>query len=403
MSGRDKGGTLVISGASGGGQPPNRRPDKNTGHYAPDVGPFQPLTGIKMAKPEPTRRMPPVQAPDPQLPQVRPRSQSAPTLLQPPPFVAALDGRSESGAVVANVRDRGTRRQLESMMNITDRGAQGGARRMGASPRSDAQGNILGVTPNSMSGVSPNAPTHLYGHGGFAGNGIENPQPVFGNQSPSQLAQTLVRGGLPQNYRGVMYANGCNTGRLGPLSFAFELSRSLGAQQRFPTIRANRGNAHHFQDGTTGVLPPSREEDHAEQSGAVAQQTVDLTMESLRANPQRQQQIQQQLRQLTQQSQRIEHEFYQRDPSVFVEFPPMRPMQGRRQSFSGDIQSLLQPMPAPRRRNSISSQQEVQGLAAPQAPPVQALFANQGVMPSGRPRSKSVGDQGGLQVPKPKE
>lgn len=401
--GSRSGGTLVMSGASGGGQPPDRRPDKFTGHYAPDAGPFKPLTGIKMAPPGPIRRPMP-QPQDAELPRGRPRSNSAPPALFPEPYVAALDGQSVFGPAVLAIQDGRMRREMQSSMSITDRGALGGSRRMGAAPRVNAQGSPLGITPDSLSGIRLDAPIHLYGHGGFTGTGPHDPQPVFGTHSPQQLSQELLRGGLPPNYRGTLYANGCNTGTLGPSGFAVALSRELSSQGRFPTIRANRGTAHHFQDGTTGVLPLHREEEHATRTGAVAQETVNLTMESLSPNvtPQRQGEIQQRIQALGQQSRQLEHQFYQRDPSVFVEFPPIRPAPlGRRQSFSGDINSLFQPLPGPRRRNSIGSLQELGGMAPPQ-PPLEALFANQGTVQGGRPRSKSVGDQGGIQIPKSK-
>lgn len=404
MSSPRSGGTLVMSGASGGQPPDDRRPDKFTGHYAPDVGPFKPLTGIKMAKPGPVRRLPPVQAPDQAQPQQRPRSNSAPPALFPEPYVAALDGRSVVGPTLPHIPQE-HRRAVQQSMSITDRGALGGMRRMGAPRRLDANGQVLGITPDSLSGIAPDAPIHLYGHGGFVGPGPHDPQPMFGNLSPQQLTDELIRGGLPSNYRGTMYANGCQTGTLGPCSFAVELSRNLSSQGRNATIRANRGAGHHFPDGTTGVMPPHREEEHARQSGLVATEMVDLVNESLSPNatPQRQQQITQRQQQLMRESGRIENEFYQRDPSVFVEFPPIRPAPlGRRQSFSGDIQSILQPMPPARRRNSIGSLQELGPAPPPPQPPVQALFANQGVI-QGRPRSKSIGDQPGIQIPPKKD
>ncbi len=405
MSSPRSGGTLVMSGASGGGQPPDdRRPDKFTGHYAPDVGPFKPLTGIKMAKPGPVRRLPPVQAPDQAQPQQRPRSNSAPPALFPEPYVAALDGRSVVGPTLPHI-PQAFQGEVQRMMDITDRGALSGMRRIGAPRRLDANRGVLGITPDSLSGISPDAPIHLYGHGVFMGQGPHDPQPMFGNLSPQQLSDELIRGGLPSNYRGTMYANGCQTGTLGPCSFAVELSRNLSSQGRNATIRANRGAGHHFPDGTTGVMPPHREEEHARQSGLVASETVDLVHESLSPDvtAQRQLQIGQRQQQLMRESDRIENEFYQRDPSVFVEFPPIRPAPlGRRQSFSGDIQSLLQPMPPPRRRNSIGSLQELGPAPPPPQPPVQALFANQGVV-QGRPRSKSIGDEPGIQVPRPKD
>jgi len=404
-SDKHSGGTLVISGASGGGQPPDRRQDKLTGHYAPDVGPFQPLTGIKMASPNPVRRpfLPSLpsssQGSEQEMPSGRPRSNSAPMLLStssPGPFVAALDGKSVVGPTLGNIPQQ-YHRAINSSMSITDRGALGGMQRMGAPRRVDGNGNPLGITDNSLSQISSNTPIHLYGHGGFMGNSPEDPQPVFGNLSPQELSDQLIRGGLPNNYRGTLYANGCYTGIGGPHSFAFQLSRLLSSQGRYPTIRANLGPAHHFQDGTTGVLPLHRQEEHTEQTSNITTETVRLVHEAINplTSQQRQQEITNRQRELTQESTRIEHEFYQRDPSVFVEFPPILPMPNRRHSFSGgDFQSLLvsQPESSRRRRNSIGGTQAPEGFAPMLQPPVNVQQPQQNQAPTGRPRSKSFSE-----------
>ena len=126
-------------------------------------------------------------------------------------------------------------------------------------PEPSPHAQLPSLETGNLATIGQNETLYLDGHGAAPeAAGIPGAAQKFGGYTPEQLAAKLVEKGLPQNYGGKIYLNGCNTANSTTgEAYASRFQKALALRNRLVIVKGNTGYSQVQDSGKTRVNPPT--------------------------------------------------------------------------------------------------------------------------------------------------
>ena len=127
-------------------------------------------------------------------------------------------------------------------------------------PQPGAHAQLPSLEVGNLAAIGQNETLYLDGHGAAPEvGGVPQAALQFGGYTPEQLAAKLVEKGLPQNYGGKIYLQGCNTANdNNGEAYAARFQKALALRgRRNVRVKGNKGYSQVQDSGHTVIVPPT--------------------------------------------------------------------------------------------------------------------------------------------------
>ena len=120
--------------------------------------------------------------------------------------------------------------------------------------------HLPSLEAGNMALLGQNETLYLDGHGAAPEvAGVPQAALTFGGYTPEQLAAKLVEKGLPLNYAGKIYLQGCNTANdNNGVAYAVRFQKALALRGRLVRVKGNKGFSQVQDTGHTLIVPPTQ-------------------------------------------------------------------------------------------------------------------------------------------------